>query len=104
MGKDIIQGSAYCCAGAAAAVTASQAAKRQAAVKALGNAAVVGFGKVGSGVKWVANCAGGACRAVANKFRGRSMDGRLAIDPPLLERRAVYVPADGMRIVVKKNI
>jgi len=96
IGKDVLQGSAYCCAAVAATVTASQGPNFQAAAAKIGSAAVVGYNGVISGGKYVGQCVGGVCKVIANKVTGHR-----SIDAPALSVRAVDAPAEDWNLVAR---
>lgn len=90
LGKDILQGGAYCCSAAAAAVTASQAPTFIAAANKIGGAAVVGKNGVIAGGKLVGQCVSGVCKVAYKKVTGhRSIDGEI------LEREVREDEVDG---------
>ena len=94
LAKDVFQSGAYCCAFAAATVTASQGPNFQAAADKIGSAAVVGYKGAIAGGKMVGTCVGNVCKVVANKVRGhRSIDG------PVLSVRAVNVPDENAVLI-----
>jgi hypothetical protein len=95
---DVFQGVAYCCAGGAAAVTASQAPNFQVAADRVGNAAVAGWNGVLTGGQYAAQCIGDVCTLIANAVTGaRSID-----DGPVLSvREAVNVPEKDGNLVTR---
>lgn len=92
----VLRGGAYCCAGMAAAVTASQGPNFQAAAKKIGTAAVVGYNGAIAGGKLVGTCVSGACRVVANKVRGHR-----SIDEDELSVREVNVPDEDENLIAR---
>jgi hypothetical protein len=93
---DVFQGVAYCCAGGAAAVTASQAPNFQVAADQVGNAAVAGWNGVITGGQYAAQCISNVCTLIANTVTGaRSIDG------DILSVREVNVPEKDGNLVAR---
>lgn len=96
IGKDVLQGGAYCCAAVAAAVTASQGPSWQAAAQKIGNAAVVGYDGAIAGGKLVGQCVSGVCKVVAKKVTGRS-----SVDGSVSSVRAINISDDDENLTTR---
>ncbi|TVY78541.1 hypothetical protein LSUE1_G008905 [Lachnellula suecica] len=87
VGQDVLTTAAFCCSGAAAIVTASQAtgwvAAWDAAAAALGKAATVGANGVATAGGFVAKCTVNVCQMIASAVAGGTPSTR-SIDPPAL--------------------